>query len=107
MIVTLAKWFIIVVFGVWLLFYVLTRITKWRNRLTYDQVEKVIEKHLDENEGPWDWDDFTSLPIRDDYLDEVRLRCIELDSVPSFDRTPELERILRELRQRRTNGLRS
>jgi len=90
----------IVVVGVPLLFYILTWITKYRNRLTTKQVAEIIEKHLDENEGPWDWDDFTSLPIYDDYLDKIRLRCIELDFVPYFERTPELKRILDELRRR-------
>ena len=97
---------VIVVLSTLLLFYVLTWITKRRNRLTAEHVERVIEKHLDQNEGPWDWDDFTSLPIHDDYLDKIRLRCIELDSVPSFDRIPELKRILEELRQRRSGKTR-
>ena len=97
---SLIQGIILVVVGIPFLFYVLTRITKWRNRLTAIQVAKIIEKHLDENEGPWDWDDFTSLPIHDDYLDRIRLRCIELDSVPSFDRVPELKRILEDLRDR-------
>lgn len=101
---TLVQWVIVVVLGVPLLFYILTWITKWQNRLTSEQVEKIVERHLDQNEGPWDWDDFTSLPIHDDYLDKIRLRCIELDSVPSFDRIPELKRILEELRKRRSGN---
>jgi hypothetical protein len=104
MILQLVKWVICLLLGVSLLFYILTRITKWKNRLTGEQVGKIIEKHLNQNEGPWDWDDFTSLPIHDDYLDRIRLRCIELDSVPSFDRIPELKRILDELRQRQSGN---
>jgi len=30
-------------------------------------------------EGPWDCDDFTSVPITDDHLDAIRIRCLELD----------------------------
>jgi hypothetical protein len=101
MILSLFRWGLLVVLGVLLVFYVLTWITKWRNRLTAEQVEKIIERHLNENQGPWDWDDFTSLPIHDDYLEKIRLRCIELDSVPSFDRVPELTRILLELREQK------
>jgi hypothetical protein len=100
MIVTLLWWVILVALGVLTFFYVLTWVTKFRNRLTAEQVVKVMERHLDQNEGPWDWDEFTSLPIHDDYLDKIRLRCIELDSVPSFDRVPELKRMIEEIRQR-------
>ena len=100
---TLVQWIILLLLGVPLLFHVLTLLTKWRNRLTAQQVEGIIERHLNENEGPWDWDDFTSLPIHDDYLDKIRLRCIELDSVPSFDRIPELKSILEELRRRHSS----
>ena len=102
---TMLRWVIVVVLGVPLLFFILTWITKWQNRLTSEQVENIVERHLNENEGPWDWDEFTSLPIHDDDLEKIRLRCIELDSVPSFDRVPELKRILEELRKRRQGNI--
>lgn len=28
--------------------------------------------------GEWDWDDFTSTPLKDDYLDAVRRLCLHL-----------------------------
>jgi hypothetical protein len=96
-------WGALLIIGVLLLFYLLTWITKYQNNLTTEHVETIIQKHLDQNAGPWDWDDFTSLPIRDEYLDRIRLRCLELDSVPSFERIPEHQRILQELRRRRSD----
>ena len=87
--------------AIFAMFWGLTRLTKWRNRRTAEEVAHIVEKHLNENEGPWDWDEFTSLPIHDDYLDSIRLRCLELDYVPAFDRTPELKRTLEALREGR------
>jgi hypothetical protein len=64
-----------------LLFRWLTYVSKRRNRLSYSEVADIIERHIERTEGPWDWDEFTSIPIANDELDAIRLRCIELDSV--------------------------
>lgn len=80
------------------IFYALTRLTKRRNCMSAEQVARIIERHLDPNQGPWDWEELTALPLHDERLEKIRRRCIELDSVPSFDRIPELKRILAELR---------
>jgi hypothetical protein len=59
-------------------FRLLTYISKRRNRLTAAEVADKIERHIQGTEGPYDWDDFTSIPIADDRLDEIRVRCCEL-----------------------------
>jgi len=49
-------------------------------RLTQLQVADAIESFILGTGGPWDWDDFISVPIRDVELDAIRERCARLDS---------------------------
>jgi hypothetical protein len=64
-------------------FHLLNLLSKRRNRLTPGQVADAIQRHLEGNEGPRDWDYFTSIPIADENLDKIRLRCIEIADAPS------------------------
>jgi hypothetical protein len=82
------------------LFRLLTYISKTKNDLTPLEVARRIERHLEGNESPWEWDQFTSVPILNKKLDMIRLRCIELDSpIPiSTDKRKDLELIIRHLR---------
>jgi hypothetical protein len=75
-------------------FRLLTYISKRRNLLTATDVADIIERHIYGTEGPWDWDEFASVPIADDQLDEIRLNCIE-----SSRNVEELKRILIRLRK--------
>lgn len=52
---------------------------KKKLKRTKDEVAKIIQDFLDERGGGWDWDDFISIPIEDDYLEKIRLRCADLD----------------------------
>lgn len=61
------------------LFRLLTTLSKRRNRLTAADVADKIERHIEGTEGPFDWDAFISIPISDDQLDEIRLRCSDTD----------------------------
>jgi hypothetical protein len=45
---------------------------------TPHEVATVIRRFLDGTSGKYDWDDFTSIPIRDPALDGVRRTCREL-----------------------------
>ena len=81
------------------LFRFLTFLSKRRNRLTPGQVADAIEKHLEGIDGPYDWDDFTSIPIADDHLDAIRLRCTEVGGAPASEGTlKELRDIVAQLR---------
>ncbi len=82
------------------LFRFLTYISKHRNRLTAHEVADTIERHILGTEGPWDWDEFTSVPIANDRLDEIRMRCSELDSPTpiSNEKREELKQIVEQLR---------
>jgi hypothetical protein len=42
-------------------------------------VISIIQCFLDGTAGKWDWDDFISVPIKDDpFLEEIRKRCAAL-----------------------------
>jgi hypothetical protein len=79
-------------------FRLLTGISKRLNRRSSAEVADKIEGHIQGTEGPWDWDDFTSVPIADDRLDAIRLRCLELEHALPEERTEELNRIVERLR---------
>lgn len=84
------------------IFRLLTFVSKRLNRYTAAQVADKIEKHIQGTEGPWDWDYFTSVPIADDHLDAIRLKCAELDYAPPDKRNSELRGIVQGLRDKRT-----
>lgn len=79
-------------------FRLLTGISKRLNRLNSLDVADKIERHIQGTEGPWDWDDFTSLPIADDHLNAIRLRCLELEHALPEERIDEMRRIVERLR---------
>jgi hypothetical protein len=45
---------------------------------TTEYVIEEIEKFLNGTGGAYDWDDFTSIPIRDPHLNSIRIECAEL-----------------------------
>ncbi len=54
------------------------RFTRWGAAArTREEVAQCIEAFLEGRDGEWDWDDFTSVKIKDPYLDRVRLQCLD------------------------------
>ena len=47
-------------------------------KLTSSEVRQILVSFLDGSGGPWEWDDFTSVPVADSALDKVRERCAGL-----------------------------
>jgi hypothetical protein len=74
-------------------FRLLTVISRRRNRPTAAEVADKIERHIDGTEGPFDWDAFTSSPIWDDRLDEIRRLCSDTN-------VTELRKIVEDLRKK-------
>jgi hypothetical protein len=54
------------------------------NSVTSEEVRNHILRFISGNDvKPWDWDDFTSVPIKDKFLDAVRLLCLHVsDAYP-------------------------
>jgi hypothetical protein len=42
------------------------------------EVAEVLQAFLDGTDGPWAWDDFLSVPLRDQALERIRLVCVNL-----------------------------
>ncbi len=72
-----------------------------------EEVAKYVDDFVSGRGGSWDWDDFTSVPIEDPALEEVRQRCLRVaqDFPAESDRgwcgpagMEELCRIVAELR---------
>ncbi len=63
------------------------KVRPWQGReLTPAEVAQVIEDLLADGGGPWDWDDFISVPIKDPELEAIRQRCGALpDEFPADD----------------------
>jgi hypothetical protein len=68
-------------------------------RRTAKEVAEIIDNHVQNIEGRWVWDDFTSVPLKDPQLNAIRLRCVELDEAPPDERVQELKRIVQGLRK--------
>jgi hypothetical protein len=74
---------------------------KWgpgRN-VTPAQFADELEKHLLGTEGPWDWDDITSLRIADDRLDRLRSSLLKFDTLGLEERRKEFMNIIMALRR--------
>lgn len=54
------------------------------SNLSPEQVVDYLKGFLEGTDGPWDWDDFTTIPIADPRLDDIRDRVAALD-VPLSD----------------------
>ena len=67
--------------------------------LTPEQFADKLERHLMGTEGGWDWDDFTSIRIKDRRLDRLRLTMFQYDSLVSLTRRAEFIKIIAALRR--------
>jgi hypothetical protein len=56
-----------------------SKLTGWGSTtpLSKADVAKYLEDFVNNEGGDWDWDDFTSIPIKDPELDKVRQFCEE------------------------------
>jgi hypothetical protein len=60
-------------------------------KLTAAEVATYLRDFIEGTGGKWDWDDFTSIPIKDPELDRIRREAAELDlPITDFDRLREL-----------------
>ena len=53
-------------------------------KLTASEVAAYLRNFLDGRGGEWDWDDFTSVPIADARLDDIRRKAAAVD-LPATD----------------------
>jgi hypothetical protein len=71
-----------------------------KRKVTPEQFADELEKHLLGTDGPWDWDDATSVMIADPRLEQVRLRLgPNLDALTLQKDKDELQTIIAALRR--------
>ena len=69
-----------------------------KRKVSPRQYADELESHLLGNEGPWDWDDTTSIAIADDRLERLRQGLSKFDSLRSQEDRAELRMIIDALR---------
>lgn len=82
------------------LFSLLTYISKRRNQLTGPKMATIMERHIQGTDDPADLDYFTAIPIADKRLDDIRRRCIELDTPSALlpEELDEFKQLIKELK---------
>lgn len=51
------------------------------------EVAEILERFISGGCSEWEWDDFTSVPIKDSVLEKIRIHCVQLhDIFPSVNR---------------------
>lgn len=92
-------WLVVVPFGIIVLALFIAALPQKR-KVTPEQFADELERHLLGTEGPWDWDDATSVAIADPRLEEVRLSLgPNLDSLSEEKDKDELRAIIAALRR--------
>lgn len=61
-----------------------------------DEVARYLRDFLNGTGGPWDWEDFISIPIADPRLEDLRQRASELDLPMTDDETAPLRVLVTE-----------
>lgn len=61
-----------------------------------DEVARYLRDFLNGTGGPWDWDDFISVPIADPRLEDLRQRASVLDLPMTDDETAPLKALVAE-----------
>jgi hypothetical protein len=74
------------------------RILKSTADLSADDVARYLEDQINDTAGDWDWDDFTSIPITDPFLDGIRAVASLVDFPIDEAGRDELRELLRQVR---------
>ena len=54
--------------------------------MTREEIANTIEGFVNRTGSQWDWDDFTSIRLKDPELEAIRQRCVSIpDQFPSAD----------------------
>jgi hypothetical protein len=93
-----AMWLILVPLGIIALALIVAVIPSKR-KVTCGQFADELEKHLLGIEGPWDWDDTTTVAIADERLERLRSSLFKFDSIERQEDKDELKSIIESLRR--------
>jgi len=70
-----------------------------KRKVTPEQYADELERHLLGTEGPWDWDDTTSVAIADEHLERLRCALAKFDSLALQKDKDELKTVIEALRR--------
>ena len=63
-------------------------------KLSAAEVAKYLRDYIEGTDGEWDWDDFTSVPIADPQLDDIRRKAAEVTAPDTVEAPTVLEQLL-------------
>ena len=70
-----------------------------KRKVTPQQWASELEPHLLGTDGPWDWDDATSVALADPRLEAIRARLSKFDLLATEERRREFESIIAALKR--------
>lgn len=92
-------WLVVVPIGIIALALIVAALPSKGRRVTPSQFADELEGHLLGTEGPWDWDDTTSIRIADERLERIRWELPKFDSLSREEDKAELKAIIEALRR--------
>jgi hypothetical protein len=92
-------WLIVVPIGIIALALIVAALPSKGREVTPSQFADELERHLLGTEGPWDWDDTTSIRIADERLERIRCELSKFDSLTQEKDKDELKAIIAALRR--------
>jgi hypothetical protein len=63
-------------------------------KMSAGEVAKHLREYIEGTGGEWDWDDFTTVPIADPQLDDIRRKAAEVTGDDSDEASSVLEQLL-------------
>jgi len=95
-----SRWMFALAVGLTILMLALAAWPSKGREVTPQQWADELEKHLLANEGPWDWDNATSIALADERLEGLRCRLVpHYDRLDTLQKTEELRQIIEVLRR--------
>jgi hypothetical protein len=70
-----------------------------KRKVTPEQFADELERHLLGTEGPWDWDDVTTIAIADERLERIRWELSRFDSLSQEQDREELKALVAAIRR--------
>ena len=92
-------WLIAVPIGIIALALIVAALPSKGREVTPSQFADELERHLLGTEGPWDWDDTTSIRIADERLERIRWGLPKFDSLAREEDKTQLKTIIEALRR--------
>ena len=71
--------------------------------MTLEALTKTVESFLNNQDGPYDWDDFLTFPISDNKMNAFRIECTKIDDL-TLSGKEKIRKLLDELIEEFSNS---